>query len=339
MRGPTRLSRLIAALGILFGVLMISSPVAQAETVGGGRKFVRNTDAVVSPDGSRLAYVRDSGAGKNVWVLDLETGVSAPVARSEQDEIDPRWRGNDIVSYTLVAGESSESWEVHLWDGSTQKSAWDHPVETLDGTKRAYYQDALGIWVWEQGVAHDLLLRGSRDALRDYKWSPDNARLAYTGWMFAGDIRVHSLFVSALDGTDAVRVFPVVGSDYVAASKRWIGDYDWSPDSSSLVMSTAGPQGFGEVYVTAAGEPEMRPLGILASSVAWSPTGVIAFSGPEGIETIRPDGTGRAYLTGGSAVNAWSLDGSKLYFTRAIRAGSEIWMYDFVTGEECRLVK
>ena len=339
MRRPNRLVRLVAVLGILFGMLMVSASV-HAETVGGERKFIRNTDAVVSRDGLRLAYVRDSGTGKNVWVLDLATGVSAPVAKEDVNESSPIWMSSDTLTYT-VEGDPASSFQVTLPDGQTLGTEGFRPVVSPDGVRTAYY-DAGYIWVREDGVDSDLNVRGSKKAHSSYPtyvWSPDGSKLAFKGTEWAGDIPVDSVFVSNLDGSNAQRVYPspLAPLEPIFAT---VQSFSWAPTSDQLVVSVLGrARELGQINVVSADGSAIFYTQNFGIDVHWGPNGQIAFLGTGGVSLMYQNDMMPTVLTSGMGVNDWSPDGTQLYFTRSNRAGTEIWVYDMLIGDERRLVR
>ncbi len=62
-------------------------------------------DPKVSPDGERLAYVREASNGApRVWTLDLRSGLSRPVSPVSEVSFTPSWSGDGRLIYTKFVG-------------------------------------------------------------------------------------------------------------------------------------------------------------------------------------------------------------------------------------------
>jgi TolB protein len=171
-----------------------------------------------------------------------------------------------------------------------------------------------------------VLTSESAESARYPQWSPDGSKIAFYG----GPSGSHLHVVDA-DGSDQV--------DLSGYSPNGVGgqlwDFDWSPDSQSLVFS------FGDNYGTVDYEIRSAVFTVRADGsllrqltdadhdnrfVAWSPSGDrIAFSSnrDEGtnIYTIEPTGLGLHQLTDapegvGNIRSAWAPDESKVFYTR-----------------------
>lgn len=92
-----------------------------------------------------------------------------------------------------------------------------------------------------------------------------------------------------------------------------------SPDGSEVVFAAGYPS---RLYVARADGANRRPLGSGTGQFGpvWSPRGdLIAFRVADGLDVVRPDGTGRRALWRGTSADAgfsWSPDGSKVAFLR-----------------------
>lgn len=327
-------SRTIVLLVVILVTSMLPISVG-AETIQVGRRFLQASQAVFSPDGTRVAYVRD-GVTRDIYVVDVATGVSSHVVASEADEVTPVWRGNDILTYTVVGDD--RTWEVYLPTGSIGLSDKNRLTLSPDGARTAYFEGGY-IWVHEDGVDSDLHVRGSQKAYPQhapFTWSPDSSKLVFHGIEKVGSISLPALFVSDLDGVNARRLYPFTTE--AEGPKSFVLDVEWAPGSDLVAMSISrlGEKYSGILIVDAVGNLVME-LPVVGRTVAWSSSGMIAVASPEGIAVMYPGGTYQV-ISRGTEVGSWSPDGRYLVFTRDDRRASGVWIYDADTGEVWKLV-
>lgn len=165
------------------------------------------------------------------------------------------------------------------------------------------------------------------ETARSPEWSPDGTKLA-----FFGDPLASHLHVVDADGSDHL--------DLSGYSPNGVGgqlwDFDWSPDSQSLVFSFGDDKGTAHydirsavftVRVDGSGLRQLTDADHDNLGGAWSPSGDrIAFSSTRDagadIYSIEPTGLGLQQLTnspeGVDNVGAtWAPDGSRIFYTRA----------------------
>ena len=96
-----------------------------------------------SPDGSKIAFVRDDGGGEDLWVMDADGTDQVQLTESDDDELHPEW--------------------------------------SPDGTRIAFTRSVPGdfeIWIADaDGDNAELAIEGASDPA----WSPDGQRLAFIG--------------------------------------------------------------------------------------------------------------------------------------------------------------
>jgi len=107
------------------------------------------TDPQISPDGSRIAYVRRQNdimadrALNSIWMIDTDTGKETPFAAGEGGSFSPRWSPDGSrVAYVSTKGGSAQLW-----------------VKWLDGEA--------------------VRLTGLPNSPSSIAWSPDGERIAY----------------------------------------------------------------------------------------------------------------------------------------------------------------
>ncbi|MGB3472435.1 MAG: S9 family peptidase [Erythrobacter sp.] len=130
-----------------------SARTAPNRTISGEDLFdlAYATDPQISPDGSRIAYVRRQNdimadrALSSIWMIDTGTGEETPFAAGEGGPFSPRWSPDG----SRVAYVSSEGGSAQLW------------VKWLDG-----------------GEA--VRLTGLPNSPSSIAWSPDGTTIAYT---------------------------------------------------------------------------------------------------------------------------------------------------------------
>lgn len=98
-------------------------------TTGNSEPVVTGTNPQLSPDGRRLAVMRNCEPGAAVVVVDLATGLSTELAHVEsvEDAVDVPWVFTDVA---WDAGGSA-LWVVMEWEGSTELRRVD-PTNTGD---------------------------------------------------------------------------------------------------------------------------------------------------------------------------------------------------------------
>jgi len=146
---------LFAIQTVPFGTIMVMAP-------DGSHPEVVATDALLgefSPDGGRLALVREAGGNDDLWVVDLVTGGLTPIERF-----------------------AVEGYTSHLvWSPDGTRLAFDRtdcPGGTGCGDPQVIVVDA-------GGTAHNAVAVGT-----DPSWSPDSQQLALSGPL--GEVRVVS---------------------------------------------------------------------------------------------------------------------------------------------------
>ena len=254
-----------------------------------------------SPDGTRLAFLRQSDTERGLFVAAADgTGVRE-VARQPNSEVwaSVTWiTSSDVVVYSLAARSSFWSIRILPVDGGSERLLVQQadlnfpPVLQPTGFLLAYSTRTLNRAVVDvrTGVSQVLPVTGSELA-----WSPDGSLLAVP--------RADGIDVIRPDGSDRRTVLPsrAIRSE---ASVQWPA---WSPDGSKIAFTRR------QLF------PELQDrFGVPARTEIWS---------------VGADGSGLARLTGvagdelyaggtaGSFRPSWWPDGSRLMFRRARAEG------------------
>jgi Tol biopolymer transport system component len=267
---------------------MRSDGSEQRRLAGGvvvGDAFVRSP--TWSPDGREIAFWGEPDGGRSgVWVVDLE-GRLRRVANAESS---PAWSPDG----RLIAFDEFDSSTCGPIDRNCATALLE--VVAPDGSG---------------------LRTVVTEAVRP-SWSPTGARLAFAG---------------GAAGTDAYRldvVSPFGGSPRTVVQRRNAWSIAWSPRGGQIAFVD---EMTGSAFVAALRGGPLRRLGgggrSPLPSLAWSPRGTrIAFALPgDGarVTTIwlaRPDGSRRRRIEAVRGVVsdlAWSVDGSRLIYTRERR--------------------
>jgi len=320
-------------------------------------------DPQISPDGSRIAYVRRSNdimadrARSAIWLIDTRTGEQMPLAGgADGDAYAPRW--------------------------------------SPDGTRLAYVSTTGGgaqLWVkWMKG-GEAVRLTGLPESPSGITWSPDGSMIAYTmlvtgeglklgappsgkpeGAQWAEPLEVYDLITYRADGAgylkpgfEKIFMIPAAGG---APRQLTFGDYH---DGGPLAFSRDGRRLYFSAnrkpdWQTDPVESEVHALDIASGTVtpltrrdgpdhspAVSPDGkLIAFLGfddagrayeNDDLYVMAPDGSGVRNLTASWDYSPtgveWDADGKGLYAqydisgeTRVARIGLDGMIRDVVEG-------
>jgi len=277
-----------------------------------GSTRVRFTDTtamewspVWSPDGTRLAFIRQLDAG-------------GPPPEGQDCDADPAAceRGTP-GEYAIVLSSPRPGSEEVVFEsrGAINTLGW-----SPDSRQLSFVHDASGGLVVLDLTAGTtrLILPGSG---HEMAWSPDGTSLIATGPSEGTGSDLYRAFV---DGRPAVRLTSDPG--YESAPT-------WSPDGTRIAFDV-DPDGRGtttRIEVLTIDGGQRSRLADDARGAAWSPDGaLIAFirtSGdPSGrsnaVWVVGPDGTGERTLTDHGYRVDWSPDGSLLLVTGPIGAST-----------------
>jgi dipeptidyl aminopeptidase/acylaminoacyl peptidase len=246
------------------------------------------SDPQISPDGSRIAYVRRSGdimtdrMRPSIWLIDTRTGEQAPLVTGPGNHMSPRW--------------------------------------SPDGTRVAYISTAEGgqaqLYVRWIGSGESVRITGLPNAPSSIAWSPDGRQIGYVmlvpseaprlgrtparpeGAQWAEPLQQINAVAYRADGEGFIRpgfrhLF-VVPADGGAPRQLTFGDFHhdgpvaWGADGRTLYVSANRSPDWErepnatEIYAVDAGAASVRPL--------------TSRNGPDSNPVVSPDGTRIAYL-------------------------------------------
>jgi Tol biopolymer transport system component len=222
--------------GNLFAIQTLPFGTIEVMAPDGSDAQIVATDASLggfSPDGQRLALVREAGGKDDIWVVDLETGSLTP-----------------IVTFAV------EGFTSHLvWSPDGARLAFDR-TDCPGGTGCSDPQLSV---VGADGAALDTVATGT-----DPSWSPNGRQLAFSGSL--GEVRI----VSAHGGTARTIATRTLGAPTVLAWQprgNLIAFFtgEQNPLEDTFSIATVRPNG-NQLNT-------LPLKGFSAFDLAWSPTG------------------------------------------------------------------
>lgn len=288
-----------------------------------GVKFVPQ----LSPDGTTIvfAYVDLTIGHPEVWSISANGGNARRLTTTPNATTGPTWSllphfspdGRRIV-YASTKSGSSQIW-----------------IMNADGTGQTQVTSGLGPEFPDANAP---------------KWSPDGSRIAFWSGF---ETQFGEIWTMKPDGTDARQLTDqpgAISSDNPA----------WSPDGTKILFDT-NRQSSPQIWMMNADGLDQHLLvdiGIGNTQFSWQPiplqspalNGLIVASDfelpdltPGDIYAIRPDGTGKSYLTHGrvngkaNGSPAWSFDGTKVAYASNQGGSLDIWIMDANGGSPLQL--
>jgi Tol biopolymer transport system component len=230
-----------------------------------------STTPVWSPDGQRIAFVRQTGNASQIYVMNSGGGSQRPLTTGPGRVASPAWSpdGQQIVftatrdgvsQITLIRSKGSQRHDLAPSHSDQRAPAWSPDgqiIAFLSKASRGYFElyvigaDGRNLWQVPTPVP------GLQPDVTGFTWLPDG-RLAYTNR--SGPAQ-EGLTVTTVSGAER----QYLGSGSSAA---------WSPDGRrfAFVVSHAGAP---EIYVRNAGGKAVRLVDPSLTTVrpAWSPDG------------------------------------------------------------------
>jgi Tol biopolymer transport system component len=231
-----------------------------------------DSDPDWSPDGSRVAFTRESGGLTDVWVYEPKSGQLIQVTK-EGACYSPTWsRDAKTLAYSFVRGGTSELRLVPS-DGRAASSLFlstivaDAPNWSPSGDRIAFggsNPPTAGIQIMIVDIATKrttgLTTAGNYNSWPS--WSPNGKQIAYSGTANG----IQQVFVVDADGANRIQISKKDVSDIMPC---------WSPDGRQIAY-VARRDGNAEIYAFDLATKKERRLTTLDSNEfdpAWSPDG------------------------------------------------------------------
>ncbi|MAC59297.1 MAG: peptidase S9 family protein, partial [Novosphingobium sp.] len=278
------------------------------------------THPEISPDGSKIAYVRSSAdvmtdkVVPSIWLADASSGAQRPLVAGPGAHFSPAWSPDGKrLAYVSSDGSSSPQLYVMWLDSGAKVKVTELP-----------------------------------DSPGSIAWSPDGSTIAYTmrvpgegmklgsqpagrpeGAEWAKPLQIIDRVIYRFDGAGYLpagfdHIF-VVSADGGAPRQVTFGNYDdggplsWSPDSRRIVFSANRHEDW---------ERDINNSEVYSVDVATSTiTPLTSRQGPDAGAKLSPDGKYIAYV-GFDDVNR-SYENNALYLMNADGSGSRLLLPDF----------
>lgn len=223
------------------------------------------SNAALSPDGRRLAYVYQRNDGRGLWVLDVNSGLTRQVSISGEFVYDPKWLQDGRLAYLSLQGAgNTEPMVVEVAPGMTPRQLLprtdDRPLRT----------DELGISPDGRHVLLSCNLSDGREPgvyLFDMG-DGDSGRAFYASERNEGSASFRPdgqwvVYMTNGTGREEIYLRPFVAENPESApiypvTRNGGTKPLWSPDGRTLYYQGVGPEAGQLFAVTVTTQPELE---------------------------------------------------------------------------------
>jgi Tol biopolymer transport system component len=221
-----------------------------------------NQCPVISPDGSKIAFISNRGGNDKIYLMDLDGGGQHPLTETTEEEDCPSWApdGTQIIHRKRIGGDMVIC-AVRI-DGTNFKKLADGRVRyrspriSPDGAKillNALIGDHFEIWTMDRDGRNPHRIADSINWAMEPSWSPDGKRIVYTFYDRApspfdkGAVKIH---VINSDGTGDFAVTKIGSTSEFPC---------WSPDGKRIAFQTYKDGNF-EIYIVDSNGNNLRRI-------------------------------------------------------------------------------
>ncbi|HSJ75558.1 MAG TPA: protein kinase [Gemmatimonadales bacterium] len=323
-----------------------------------------------SPDGTRLAYVAESGGYRHLFVRTLATGAERRITQESRDDIQPAWApdGQHLVFVRAntsagrlepsdingVYNEGGDIWKVDLETGRETRLVQDgfNPAYAPVGGRLAFdatYAGGRRIWISDSGGRNPRQVTSdSSEAVvhSEPRWSPDGRKLVFRRVeKIKSDILTLDLDTRGMNRVtddnvlDMEPVWAADGAHIYFASSRGGGLNLWRIRVSAAGTAAGSP----EQLTTGAGDDIQPTLSPRGDRLAFAVRGINSdlWRLPLNPTTGQPSGPAAAVVmtTRVESRGSWSPDGKSIAFNSDRLGEMNIWLRSLTDSSERQLTR
>ncbi|MBU1701266.1 MAG: DPP IV N-terminal domain-containing protein [Candidatus Eisenbacteria bacterium] len=279
----------ILVLGCLMGLGLTSTPTRPEGTVIQLTSDPADErDPAWSPDGSRIAFSRDSASVYNsgLWIISPTGGAATKIVPATGIARSPSWSsGGDQIAFSRnntirrVAATGGATVQLTTSPSSSQADTWPAWSPILN---EIIYTTGDGAWLNYQmykvlgSGGDEMQISVGVDAAGEPSWDPDGSRIAFRGRAMVSGEWATNIYITAFSGGSARRLTNGREMDRCPA---------WSPNGDKIAFSSfrSGNWDIWIIPVVGGAPTQLTTHGADDLCPTWSPDGTqIAFQSDRG---------------------------------------------------------